>query len=239
VRLASYARSGRRPSPPRRPTPAAFLPRATESAYAPPPTPAPTPASFLPRATEPLYAPPAPSVAETANVGSAAPTTGTRAHAEAHIAAAHVNIGNTHQQEIDVLRGQLGTLSVGGVWTDVNPPHFAGAYGKMLQDLDAGVYLRDAFANLNQAAAHVRNTAQANLNTWAITDQHEEPDYDENGKPTTMHHIHFKTNTGHESHVTLPDSQFTPAHVAKAVEEKANRIVTVARMHSGNAPVSE
>jgi len=75
--------------------------------------------------------------------------------------------------------------------------------------------------------------------SWAITDQREEPDYDENGKPTTMHHVYFKTNTGHESHVTLPDSHFNPAHVARAVEEKANRIITVARMHSGNAPTLE
>lgn len=64
-----------------------------------------------------------------------------------------------YQDEIDVLRGQVGSLTYAGVWTDENPPKFSGNYGKLLQSLYAGVSLRDAFANLNDAAASVRDSS--------------------------------------------------------------------------------
>lgn len=71
-------------------------------------------------------------------------------------------LSKTLQEEIDVLRGRLDTLTVSGVWTDPNPPKFTGIYGRLLRDLEAGVKLRDAFATLNQSAASIRN-AQYNI----------------------------------------------------------------------------
>lgn len=71
---------------------------------------------------------------------------------------------------------------------------------------------------------------------WAVTDQEEEPSYDENGNSTTLHHIHFKTNTGHISHVTLPDSHFSAANVAAAINHKAAEMVRVHQMNSDNQP---
>jgi hypothetical protein len=71
---------------------------------------------------------------------------------------------------------------------------------------------------------------------WAVTGQEEEPTIDEKGFPTTLHHVQFKTNTGHDSHVTLSGHEFTPANVAKAIEEKANHIISVHMLNSTNAP---
>lgn len=72
--------------------------------------------------------------------------------------------------------------------------------------------------------------------TWAVTHQEEEPDIDDNGKPTTIHHVHFRTNTGHESTITLPDSHFNAVNVAQQINHKAGEIVKVHTMTSENAP---
>lgn len=74
---------------------------------------------------------------------------------------------------------------------------------------------------------------------WAITHQEEEATIDEKGNPSTIHTVHFKTNTGHESSITLPDSHFTPTNVAQQVEHKANHIIAVHQMNSTNAPKPE
>lgn len=72
---------------------------------------------------------------------------------------ADVSAGSDFQQQVDVLRGQVGDLNVAGVWTDANPPKWTGPLGLALQGLEAGVSLRNAFANLNHAAASVRDSS--------------------------------------------------------------------------------
>lgn len=72
--------------------------------------------------------------------------------------------------------------------------------------------------------------------TWAVTGQEEEPTIDEDGQATSVHHVHFKTNTGHESTVSIPNAQFNAANVARAITAKAAQIVAVHGMNSTNAP---
>lgn len=66
---------------------------------------------------------------------------------------------SAYQQEVDVLRGQLGTLHITGVWTSKDPPKFTGIFGKLLQDENAGVYLIRAFTRLHMAAEANRTNA--------------------------------------------------------------------------------
>lgn len=80
------------------------------------------------------------------------------------------------------------------------------------------------------------STPQSQPHTWAITGQQEEPTIDEEGRPTSVHHVEFKTNTGHTSRVTIPDAQFNAVTVARAVKAKAKQIVDVHHMTSENAP---
>lgn len=63
-----------------------------------------------------------------------------------------------YQQEVDVLRGQIGTLGVVGLWTSKNPPKVAGIYGQLLQGLEAGESLIRAFTRLNMASEADRTT---------------------------------------------------------------------------------
>lgn len=63
-----------------------------------------------------------------------------------------------YQQEVDVLRGQIKELDVSAIWTSADPPKAAGIYGVLLQGLQAGDSLINAFARLNDAAADTRNT---------------------------------------------------------------------------------
>lgn len=72
--------------------------------------------------------------------------------------------------------------------------------------------------------------------TWAITGQQEEPTIDEDGQATSVHHVSFRTNTGHESSVAIPNEQFNAVNVARAVAAKAAHINTVHSMNSTNAP---
>lgn len=74
--------------------------------------------------------------------------------------------------------------------------------------------------------------------TWAITGQEEEPTLTDDGQPSTIHHVHFKTNTGHASTVSIPDEQFSAKAVANAVTRKAAEIVKVHGMNSTNAPAA-
>lgn len=76
----------------------------------------------------------------------------------------------------------------------------------------------------------------AQPHTWAVVHQEEEPTIDQDGQPTSLHHVRFKTNTGHESTVTIPDEQFNARNVAKAVAAKAAEIVKVHALNSTNAP---
>lgn len=67
---------------------------------------------------------------------------------------------STFQQEVDLLRGQVGTLDIVGLWTSANPPKLTGIWGLLLQRLDAGVSLRNAIHQIDVAAAATRdNTA--------------------------------------------------------------------------------
>lgn len=66
---------------------------------------------------------------------------------------------STFQQEVDVLRGQLGTLRVTGIWTSKDPPKFTGIFGTLLQDELAGVFLIRAFTRLHMAAEANRTNA--------------------------------------------------------------------------------
>lgn len=72
--------------------------------------------------------------------------------------------------------------------------------------------------------------------TWAVTGQQEEPTLDDNAQPTSLHHVTFKTNTGHTSTVTIPDRAFTASNVAKAVAAKASEINRVHALTSTNQP---
>jgi hypothetical protein len=116
------------------------------------------PASYSPAPPPP---PPAPVVEVVAAAAAAAPPSPPQPPPTAdQIKITHIGRNDAQQQEIDVLRGRVDLLSVEGVWTAVNPPLFAGTYGRLLQDLEAGVQLRDSFATLNHTAASVRDSAQ-------------------------------------------------------------------------------
>lgn len=71
---------------------------------------------------------------------------------------------------------------------------------------------------------------------WAVTGQEEHPTLDENGKPTTEHHVKFKTASGHESHVTMPDHSYSAQNVAAAIEHKATEIEKVHSLTSESRP---
>lgn len=71
---------------------------------------------------------------------------------------------------------------------------------------------------------------------WAVTGQEEEDAINDNGTATTLHTVHFKTNTGHQSHVMVTDEHFTPANIAAMIEEKAAKIAAIHGMNSSNAP---
>lgn len=55
----------------------------------------------------------------------------------------------TEAQEIDTLRGEIGSLMFDRIWTGPNPPKAAGTFGTALEVLFVGVVLRDGFANFN------------------------------------------------------------------------------------------
>lgn len=74
---------------------------------------------------------------------------------------------------------------------------------------------------------------------WAVTGQEEEPAINDDGTATTLHTVHFQTNTGHKSHVMVRDEEYSAANVARAVEDKAARIIEVHHLNSGNAPRAE
>lgn len=82
--------------------------------------------------------------------------------------------GSTYQQEIDILRGQVGTLNIVGLWTSADPPKVTGVWGRLLQGLMAGVSLRDAFAELNHAAAATRDNAAKML---VLVENHKTPTF--------------------------------------------------------------
>ena len=69
----------------------------------------------------------------------------------------------TPQQEVDFLRGQIGTLSQTGIWTAKNPPKFTGPFGILLQDLEGGESLIRAFIRLHEASEASRANAKAIL----------------------------------------------------------------------------
>lgn len=79
----------------------------------------------------------------------------------------------------------------------------------------------------------------ATQHTWAVTGQQEEPTIGEDGEATSVHHVHFKTNTGHESTVSIPNERFNAVNVAKAITAKAAQIVAVHGMNSTNAPTEQ
>lgn len=58
-----------------------------------------------------------------------------------------------------MLRGQIGTLGVVGLWTSKNPPKVAGIYGQLLQGLEAGESLIRAFTRLHMASEANRTNA--------------------------------------------------------------------------------
>ena len=68
-----------------------------------------------------------------------------------------------YQQEVDFLRGQIGTLSLNSIWTAANPPKFTGAFGILLQDLEGGESLIRAFVRLHMASEASRTNANAIL----------------------------------------------------------------------------
>lgn len=70
---------------------------------------------------------------------------------------------SVYQQEVDVLRGQIGTLGVVGLWTSKDPPKLAGVYGQLLQGLEAGESLIRAFTRLHMASEANRTTAHTIL----------------------------------------------------------------------------
>lgn len=85
--------------------------------------------------------------------------------------------GLIFQQEVDVLRGQVSELHVVSLFSPTTAPRVAGVYGRLLQGLDAGVSFRDAFANLNHAAAATRNNSAHIL---SLVRNHKTPTF---GKP--------------------------------------------------------
>lgn len=70
---------------------------------------------------------------------------------------------STYQQEVDVLRGQIGTLSEIGEWTKKDPPKAAGIYGVILQGFEAGESLIRAFTRLHMASEANRTNAYNTL----------------------------------------------------------------------------
>lgn len=74
-----------------------------------------------------------------------------------------VSSGDAYQQEVDFLRGQIGTLDVVGLWTSATPPKWTGVYGIALEFLEAGESLIRAFVRLHEASEADRTTAKAIL----------------------------------------------------------------------------
>lgn len=67
---------------------------------------------------------------------------------------------------------------------------------------------------------------------WKVFHQEEEPTLDAEGRQTTIHHIHFRTEHGHESSVSLPDHLFTAHNVAREIHAKAREIGQVHELTS-------
>ena len=74
-----------------------------------------------------------------------------------------VSAAADHQAEIDFLRGQVGTLSQTDIWTAADPPKFTGGFGLLLQDLQAGDSLINAFSRLHDASTANQANAKAIL----------------------------------------------------------------------------
>lgn len=71
---------------------------------------------------------------------------------------------------------------------------------------------------------------------WAVVGQEEEPTIDQDGQPTSVHHVRFRTNTGHESTVSIPNERFNARNVARAISAKAAEIAKVHTLNSTNQP---
>lgn len=78
--------------------------------------------------------------------------------------------------------------------------------------------------------------SDAPAHKWAVTGQTEEATLDAEGNPTTLHHVTFMTDTGHESSVTIPDVHYSAENVAAAIHHKATEIRKVHSLHSDITP---
>lgn len=101
--------------------------------------------------------------ASTDHKGAGRPPVRASAASAGSTSAASLVLGGPLQQEVDVLRGQLGVLSFASVWQAANPPRFTGVYGALLQGFMAGDQLSSAFAHVNHGAAALRDGTYAGL----------------------------------------------------------------------------
>lgn len=84
--------------------------------------------------------------------------------------------GGTLQQEIEVLRGQQGSLVLASTWQDANPPKLAGEYGLALQSVEVGNNLRLAGKTLADGLAKAAKTAAGIV---TLVKDHKPPTYKE------------------------------------------------------------
>ena len=83
-----------------------------------------------------------------------------------------IGAGDTFQTEVEALKGETGAVALTGVFTRKTAPKAAGPWGVVYQDLEAGVQLIDAFANLNHAAAAMRD---AHFHSAELVNSHKTP----------------------------------------------------------------
>lgn len=178
MRIARSAESRPRPRPKPRPRPARAAPPPPPPPP-PPPRPAP-PREARPRPTQPAHRPGGghtPTRRPTRPTGQHgrphAPTGSGGATATAADASGgtidYTGASTVFQQEVAALKGEVSTLVWAGVFNRATAPKSSGTWGIMYQRLMAGVTLTDAFANLNHAAAAMRN---AHFNSLTLVRNH-------------------------------------------------------------------
>ena len=104
-------------------------------------------------------------------------------HAEGHAAAdmpgTVAGADAQAQQEVDALRGELGSLAFDTVWQEANPPTSSGAYGRALQAAGVGNNLRLGGRTL---AAGFSSAVKTSEQTLTLVKNHKTPVFAQKGQ---------------------------------------------------------
>lgn len=71
---------------------------------------------------------------------------------------------------------------------------------------------------------------------FTVTRQHMALEPNENGEMHDVWHIHFRTKSGTEAHVKLPDTHYTAENAAAMIAHKATEIERVHALGTGYTP---